>query len=190
MRVPSLHCSKKPAIPFPEFMTTRLTKTRKKKSAGILCLGKFPLKKKKIVLAVGDNKKRKEHFEKFSKNIFPENIIHPSAVIEKRSATGKANLFFAGSVVNAEAKIGDNNIINTRAVIEHEVVIGNHNHISVGTILCGRVGIENVCFIGAGTVVIDKIRICSHVIVGANSVIVKDITEPGIYAGNPARKIK
>ena len=34
------------------------------------------------------------------------------------------------------------------------------------------------------------IKICSNVVIGAGSVVTKDITEPGIYAGNPARLIR
>jgi acetyltransferase-like isoleucine patch superfamily enzyme len=33
------------------------------------------------------------------------------------------------------------------------------------------------------------VTICDYVVVGAGSVVTKDITEPGIYAGNPAKKI-
>ncbi len=33
------------------------------------------------------------------------------------------------------------------------------------------------------------VSICSDVVVGAGAVVTKDITEPGVYAGNPARKI-
>ncbi|MGC6522574.1 MAG: acyltransferase [Candidatus Micropelagos thuwalensis] len=31
--------------------------------------------------------------------------------------------------------------------------------------------------------------ICDHVVIGAGSVVTKDIVEPGIYAGNPCRKL-
>ncbi|OPY15891.1 MAG: Maltose O-acetyltransferase [Syntrophus sp. PtaB.Bin138] len=34
------------------------------------------------------------------------------------------------------------------------------------------------------------VRICDHVVIGAGSVVTKDITIPGIYAGNPARLIR
>jgi len=34
------------------------------------------------------------------------------------------------------------------------------------------------------------VRITDHVVVGAGSVVTKDLLEPGIYAGNPARKIR
>lgn len=34
------------------------------------------------------------------------------------------------------------------------------------------------------------VKICSGVVIGAGSVVTKDILEPGIYAGNPARLIR
>lgn len=34
------------------------------------------------------------------------------------------------------------------------------------------------------------VRICSHVVIGAGAVVTKDIDEPGVYAGNPAKKIR
>ena len=32
--------------------------------------------------------------------------------------------------------------------------------------------------------------ICDHVVIGAGSVVTKDIHEPGIYAGNPCRRVR
>jgi len=34
------------------------------------------------------------------------------------------------------------------------------------------------------------VTICDHVVIGAGAVITRDITEPGIYAGNPARLLR
>jgi acetyltransferase-like isoleucine patch superfamily enzyme len=34
------------------------------------------------------------------------------------------------------------------------------------------------------------ISICDHVVIGAGAVVTKNITEPGVYAGNPARFMK
>ena len=33
------------------------------------------------------------------------------------------------------------------------------------------------------------VNICDDVVIGAGSVVTKDITEPGTYAGNPARRM-
>ena len=32
--------------------------------------------------------------------------------------------------------------------------------------------------------------ICDHVVIGAGSVVTKDILEPGVYAGNPCRRLR
>ena len=34
------------------------------------------------------------------------------------------------------------------------------------------------------------VRICDRVVIGAGSVVTKDITRPGVYAGNPARLLR
>ena len=38
--------------------------------------------------------------------------------------------------------------------------------------------------------IISPVKICSNFVVGAGSVVTKNITKPGKYAGNPARKLK
>jgi len=144
----------------------------------------------RLVLSVGDNKKREDFYNKFCNQVLKDNLMHPRAVIEKRVSLGNSNQILSGVYINSNAVIGSNNILNTRCVIEHEAIIGNHNHIAVGVLVCGRANIGNRCFIGAGTVIIDKVRICDNVIIGANSVVIRDIDKAGTYAGNPVRKIK
>lgn len=34
------------------------------------------------------------------------------------------------------------------------------------------------------------VRVCADVVIGAGAVVTRDITEPGIYAGNPARRMR
>ncbi|HCQ66727.1 MAG TPA: UDP-3-O-(3-hydroxymyristoyl)glucosamine N-acyltransferase [Rhodobacteraceae bacterium] len=43
--------------------------------------------------------------------------------------------------------------------------------------------------IGSNATVL-PVSICDNVVVGAGSVVTRDITKPGIYAGNPARRIR
>ena len=47
------------------------------------------------------------------------------------------------------------------------------NHVSIGT-----------------NATILPVKICDRVVVGAGAVVTKDITEPGIYVGNPARLLR
>jgi acetyltransferase-like isoleucine patch superfamily enzyme len=49
--------------------------------------------------------------------------------------------------------------------------------------------IGNQVSIGTNATIL-PVKIVDHVVVGAGSVVTKDILEPGIYAGNPARKLR
>ena len=49
--------------------------------------------------------------------------------------------------------------------------------------------IGNNVSIGSNATIL-PVEICDNVIIGAGSVVIKDITRPGIYAGNPSRFIR
>jgi acetyltransferase-like isoleucine patch superfamily enzyme len=49
--------------------------------------------------------------------------------------------------------------------------------------------IGNHVSIGSNATIL-PVRICDNVVIGAGSVVVRDIDSPGIYAGNPARKLR
>jgi acetyltransferase-like isoleucine patch superfamily enzyme len=47
----------------------------------------------------------------------------------------------------------------------------------------------NEVLIGSNATIL-PVRICDRVVVGAGAVVTQDITVPGVYAGNPARKLR
>jgi acetyltransferase-like isoleucine patch superfamily enzyme len=49
--------------------------------------------------------------------------------------------------------------------------------------------IGNKVSIGSNATIL-PVRICDGAVIGAGSVVTRDITEPGIYAGNPCRKLR
>jgi len=49
--------------------------------------------------------------------------------------------------------------------------------------------IEDHVSIGSNATIL-PVRICSHTVIGSGAVVTKDITEPGIYTGNPAILIR
>ncbi|UTW67318.1 NeuD/PglB/VioB family sugar acetyltransferase [bacterium SCSIO 12643] len=143
-----------------------------------------------LIIAAGNLATKKKYTEMFKEHLVDYNFSHSTTIIEQEVSLGTRNQFFAGVIVNAFTKIGNDNIVNSGAIIEHEAKIGNNNHISVGAVLCGRAKIGNNCFIGASAVIIDGIELGDQITIGANSVVINDITEPGTYVGNPAKKIK
>ncbi|MCG9788914.1 N-acetyltransferase [Vibrio mediterranei] len=53
----------------------------------------------------------------------------------------------------------------------------------------GRTVIADNVTIGSNATIL-SVNICEGVVIGAGSVVTKDITEKGIYAGNPAKKLR
>lgn len=117
-------------------------------------------------------------------------IVSPNACVSKYSEIGEGTAIMNFANINAGAVIGRNAIINNFANIEHDVKIGEHTHISTGAMINGDCKIGNRCFIGSQTVIANGINICDDAIIGAGAVVVKDITQKGIYVGNPATKLK
>lgn len=117
--------------------------------------------------------------------------VHPDAVVsELDTAIGEGSVVMAKAAVNPGAKIGSHCIINTAAVVEHDNVIEDFAHISVGAKLAGTVRIGKGSWVGIGAVVSNNLSVCASCMIGAGAVVVKDIDEPGVYVGVPAKKIK
>lgn len=141
------------------------------------------------IVAIGDNHKRSRLY---SETLFHESLttlISPRAYIGRGSQIGKGSFVAHDVHVGPLASIGVNCIINTHCLIEHEAQVGSHCHVSVNSTLAGRTKIGDFIMIGAGATVIDGVQICDNVIVGAGAVVTKDISEPGIYVGVPAKKL-
>lgn len=49
--------------------------------------------------------------------------------------------------------------------------------------------IGNNVSIGTNATIL-PVKICDNVVIGAGAVVTKDVTEPGVYAGNPARLLR
>jgi acetyltransferase-like isoleucine patch superfamily enzyme len=108
--------------------------------------------------------------------------------------------------IQKDVVIGKRSKVQSHSFICEMVVIGNDCFIGHGVVFINDLFTEgfpangnkdlwkstnvgsNVS-IGSNATIL-PVKICSHVVIGAGSVVTKDITESGVYAGNPARKIK
>ena len=109
--------------------------------------------------------------------------------VSKHASVGIGTIVFHHAMINANVKIGVNCIIGTNSLIEHDVNVGAHSHIAPSATLNGSVTIGEECFIGSNSVVNHNIKITDGVIIGSGAVVIKDITEPGVYVGNPAERV-
>lgn len=141
----------------------------------------------RFIIAIGSNAVR----EKLSElKVEFYTAVHPGAVIGEGVKLGRGTVVMAGAVINADAVIGEHCIINTGAVVEHDNLLADFVHISPTATLCGSVKVGKRTQIGCGAKVRNNLSITDDVLVGVGAAVVKDITESGVYAGVPAKKIK
>ena len=124
-------------------------------------------------------------------NIKFPNIIHPNVVGDwERIKMGEGNIITAGNIFTTDVEFGSFNIFNLDCTIGHDTVIGNYNVFNPSVNLSGGIEIEDECLIGTGTQILQYKKIISQTIVGAGAVVTKDLTEPGVYVGSPAKKLE
>lgn len=108
--------------------------------------------------------------------------------------------------IQKSAKLGHHCRVQSHSFICELVEIGNHCFIGHGVMFIndlfshgGPAGgdplkwkatrIGDHVSIGSNATIL-PVTICDHVVIGAGAVVTKDIKEPGIYAGNPAKKFR
>jgi sugar O-acyltransferase (sialic acid O-acetyltransferase NeuD family) len=116
-------------------------------------------------------------------------VISPKAYVSATASVAEGSIVLHSAIINAGSFIGFNTIINSMSLIEHDSQIGNHVHISTGVIINGGCSVGHESFIGSGTIIANNINIGDNIVIGAGSVVIKDVKEPGIYVGNPCKKI-
>lgn len=108
--------------------------------------------------------------------------------------------------IQKDVKIGQRTRVQSHSFICELVTIGDDCFIGHGvmfindlfaqgcpargdTTLWKSTKIGNHVSIGSNATIL-PVEICDHVVIGAGAVVTKNITQSGIYAGNPAKKIK
>lgn len=151
---------------------------------GFPVLKTFDITTEKVIVGIGDNKKRKELSQKYYSNL--TSIISKNAYIGKDVKIGKG-VFVAHNVhIGVLSTVDDYSIINTGALIDHECSIAKASFIGPNATLCGKVKTDENVFIGAGTTIKDNIYINSDIVVGAGSCVVRNLDKRGTYIGCPA----
>jgi acetyltransferase-like isoleucine patch superfamily enzyme len=136
----------------------------------------------------------------FGKNVM---VVEPVNLYECQIGDNS----FVGPYVEIQknARVGSNTRIQSHTFICELVEIGDYCFIAHGVMfindlfsagtpeadpsLWKKTIIGNHVSIGSNATIL-PVKIADHVVIGAGSVVTKDINEPGIYAGNPAKKIR
>jgi len=138
---------------------------------------------------------------KFGKNV---KVVSPSNIYD--CIIGDNSFIGPFVEIQKNAEIGNRTKVQSHSFICELVTIGDDCFIGHGVMFINDLfqggepaggdsskwkstKIGNHVSIGSNATIL-PVNICDNVVVGAGAVVTKDITESGIYAGNPARRIK
>jgi acetyltransferase EpsM len=142
----------------------------------------------KFIIAIGNNKIRKEIVEKLKPlNLKYGKAIHNSAYISNSALIGEGTILMPHSILNSKVVIGNHAIINSGAIIEHESNVSDYVHISPNASIAGGVQIKEGVHLGIGSVVIQNILIGEWSSIGAGGTVIDDIPSNVIAVGVPAK---
>jgi len=130
-----------------------------------------------------------------SSNIFDceigDNVfVGPFVEIQNNCYVGNNTRISSHTSICSHVKIGENCFIGHGVVFINDkfnTALSYKEKKNKEKIWLKKTIIKNNVQIGSGACIL-PIKICSDVIIGAGSVVTKDISEPGTYVGNPAKK--
>ena len=142
----------------------------------------------RVHVAIGDNTARQRESQALGDRL--ATVIHPQASVSPHAEAGAGCFIAAQAVVAPGARLGQGVIVNHGAVIDHDCQIGDYCHIAPGVTLGGGVSLGAGVLAGSGARILPGLSVCDGAVIGAGAVVHQSLTEPGVYAGVPARRIR
>lgn len=136
----------------------------------------------------GENVKVVEPLNIYGCEIGDNTFIGPFVEIQKDVKIGKNSKVQSHSFICELVTIGDNTVI-AHGVMFINDLFANGGPANGDKNLWKSTTIGNNVSIGSNATILPVV-ICDNVVIGAGSVVTKNITESGIYVGNPAKKIR
>ena len=158
---------------------------------GVSPLSEFDPAKYECIVAVGDPVSRFNIVQSLPKETqFFTFISKDALILGPKVYIGDGSIICAGVVVTTNIRLGMHTHLNLNSTIGHDTVIGEFFTTAPGVHISGNNKIGRLVYFGTNSCTREKVQICDDVIIGLNAGVVKNITEPGVYIGTPAIKIK
>lgn len=114
-------------------------------------------------------------------------IIHPSAIVSRRSQVSAGAILLSGSFCSGNCTIGRHAIVLQGAVISHDSYVGDYATLCSGVAVAGGVHIGDGAFIGLGAAIFPNVKVGRGSRIGLGSVVLRDVADGETVSGSPAR---
>ena len=125
----------------------------------------------------------------YSCKLADDTFVGPFVEIQRDVTVGARTRIQSHTFICELVTIGEDCFISHGAMFINDVFQGGGPAPSDRRDLWKSTTIGNDVSVGTNATIL-PVTICDNVVIGAGSVVTKDIEEPGIYAGNPARLLR
>lgn len=115
--------------------------------------------------------------------------VHPSVIFLGDVRLGPGAIVFPSVYFSRNVDVGAGAVLMPGSVVGHDVTIGDYFVAAAQVNIAGRARIGDRVSCGMSCCVRDGVRVCDDAVIGMGAVVVRDIDHPGVYAGNPARRL-
>jgi sugar O-acyltransferase (sialic acid O-acetyltransferase NeuD family) len=145
-----------------------------------------------MMIAIADPFQRKIISERLPAETEYFTFIHPSAKVmdQEKIVIGEGSFIGANCILTTNISIGKHTILNRGNQIGHDCSIGNYFSAMPGSVVSGNVSIGDGVYFGTNSCIIEKKKLANNITIGAGGVVIRNIDDPGVYAGVPVKKIK
>lgn len=149
----------------------------------------FDPEKYVVLVGIGDPKIRKKVVEKMPKNTVYATLIHPNAIVSDWVEIGEGSIITPGVIITCNIKMGKQTQLNLFTTIGHDCELGDYFTTAPSVNISGNCIFDECVYFGTNSAVRQGVSICNNVTIGMGGVVVKNINEPGVYIGNPLKKL-
>jgi sugar O-acyltransferase (sialic acid O-acetyltransferase NeuD family) len=142
-----------------------------------------------VVIAIADPAERNRIAQSLPTDTNFATLVHPTAVFSQWVTVGEGSIICAGAKLTCNITLGKHTHLNLNTTVGHDTTAGDFFTTAPGTAISGNCTFGKQVYIGSNAAVREKITVTDNVTIGMGGMVVKDITEPGVYAGNPVKKL-
>lgn len=151
---------------------------------------KVDVNKHIVSLAMGDSKIREKSISQLPEGIEFITLIHPTAVVSQWAKIGEGSIICAGTIITCDINIGKHAQLNLNTTIGHDCQIGDFFTTAPNVNISGNCTFGEHVYFGTSSSIKQGISIKGNTVIGMGAIVTKDIEEPGVYVGIPAKKLK
>jgi sugar O-acyltransferase (sialic acid O-acetyltransferase NeuD family) len=141
------------------------------------------------VVSIADPCIKESIYKKLKGKVNFYTFIARSALIADPADIGEGSVICPNSIVSANTRMGRFITVNCATQLGHDSVIGDYSSFMASVMIGGESMIGEKAYFGSQSTLVPGRKICKDVKITAGSVVVGNINKPGVYFGNPAKRL-